>query len=169
MMIHKKTILFIGQALPKQKDRIPYGKTRLYSWFEKVGWSKEQILAVAEFDAVMSVFPGRGKNGRDRMPTHDDVKHNLGRLKKRICKLRPRLVIPVGTTAAQVIFGNSATKLRDVIGRKFEINPLSALREKTAVIPLPHPSGLSTWVYDEENKLLLEKALLLIRQEQHKW
>jgi hypothetical protein len=33
------------------------------------------------------------------------------------------------------------------------------------VIPLPHPSGASSWVYQAENLLLVEKAIRLIADE----
>lgn len=31
--------------------------------------------------------------------------------------------------------------------------------------PFPHPSGASTWIYKEGNKLLLQKALTIFKKE----
>jgi hypothetical protein len=33
---------------------------------------------------------------------------------------------------------------------------------RSLVIPLPHPSGASSWIHESRNKVLLEKAIELI-------
>ena len=71
----------------------------------------------------------------------------------------PKLVIPVGKLAiAQLIDVN---KLKDVVGAKHRV---TFHGRETEVIPLPHPSGASTWHRTEPGKSLLAKALRLIRR-----
>jgi uracil-DNA glycosylase len=164
-MTSKKEILILGQALPKKMDDVPYSKTRLYRWFESIGIEKDEVLRIAEFEAVVDSFPGRNTDVGDRMPSKQEVIAHTERLKKKIREIRPKIIISVGTVAIHTIFGDSSIELKDAVGRRYEINPLSALSQNTVVIPLPHPSGLSTWIHKKENKHLLTQALVLIKTE----
>jgi uracil-DNA glycosylase len=72
--------------------------------------------------------------------------------------LRPTLVLPVGRLAIQEVLGHTEP-IAAVVGR--------ALRTQfhgvpVDVIPLPHPSGASTWFKMEPGRRLLEEALALI-------
>jgi uracil-DNA glycosylase len=69
--------------------------------------------------------------------------------------LRPRLIIPVGKLAiAQVM---EFKLLNEVIGQQW---PYRSERGWTAdIIPLPHPSGASTWFKVEPGRTLLAQAL----------
>jgi uracil-DNA glycosylase len=74
--------------------------------------------------------------------------------------IRPELIIPVGRLA---------------IERFLPPEPLSALigticcvdhaGGTSKVIPLPHPSGASSWVHQDNNRKLVDKAIRLIGQE----
>ncbi len=71
--------------------------------------------------------------------------------------LQPKLIIPVGKLAISQFL--SYKKLIEVVGQQFVIDtPLL----QADVIPLPHPSGLSTWFNMEPGKTLLQDALALI-------
>jgi hypothetical protein len=39
------------------------------------------------------------------------------------------------------------------------------LGREVATIPLPHPSGASTWVFKPKNKILLNQAVCLLKKE----
>lgn len=69
--------------------------------------------------------------------------------------MQPNLIIPIGKLAiAQLL---PVSKLSDVIGQ------VHALGGQTVdVIPLPHPSGLSTWFKTAPGKTLLAQAMELI-------
>ena len=73
--------------------------------------------------------------------------------------LQPKLIIPVGKLAISQYL--EVDKLVDVIGQKFrrEINGIDV-----DLIPLPHPSGASTWHRMSPGKELLEQALSLLSQ-----
>jgi uracil-DNA glycosylase len=71
--------------------------------------------------------------------------------------LQPQLVIPIGKLAIQQFL--PATKLADMIGRKFVV-PFDG--QTLEVVPLPHPSGASPWHRMEPGRTLLQSALALI-------
>ena len=70
--------------------------------------------------------------------------------------LRPRLIVAVGGLALRRLLG--ITQLTDAIGERFE-------RGGIPVVPLPHPSGASSWPNVPANKVRLERALALVRTE----
>jgi uracil-DNA glycosylase len=86
------------------------------------------------------------------------MKNCAGFLIREIRLFRPDLILPVGRAAIDSILGE--TKLADVVGKKFRRPVFGHL---CVVIPLPHPSGASPWVY--RNPRLHEKALALLRTE----
>ena len=89
------------------------------------------------------------------MPAPDEVARCGAHLSAEGAVLRPRLVIPVGKLAiAQVL--PDAAQLVDVVGGKHRV---SFHGVETDVVPLPHPSGASTWHRTEPGKTLLAKAL----------
>jgi uracil-DNA glycosylase len=71
--------------------------------------------------------------------------------------LQPTLVIPVGRLAIERSLGKG--QLVDLIGRDFTKTLFGV---KCDVIPLPHPSGASTWFKREPGITLLQDALAQI-------
>ena len=80
-------------------------------------------------------------------------------MKKEYQLLTPELIIPVGKLAMKEYL--SFSKLTEVVGQIHQIEVNGVM---TDVIPLPHPSGLSTWFQKEPGKGLLSDALSLIKQ-----
>jgi uracil-DNA glycosylase len=68
--------------------------------------------------------------------------------------LAPRLLIPVGKLAIGQFV--EVARLVDVIGR---CHAVERGRARLDVIPLPHPSGASTWHRTEPGQTLLREAL----------
>lgn len=64
--------------------------------------------------------------------------------------LSPEVVAPVGGLAIRELPG--AKRLSETVGWEFE-------RGGMVYIPLPHPSGASTWLNDPENGERLTRAL----------
>jgi uracil-DNA glycosylase len=71
--------------------------------------------------------------------------------------LEPRVVVPVGGLAIRAVLG-IRSGLADCIGRTFEL-------DGAVVIPLPHPSGASSWLNAPENRELTVRAATLVREE----
>ena len=55
-----------------------------------------------------------------------------------------------------------AAPLRELIGTK---RTLEHAGGSSLVIPLPHPSGASSWIFQHENKILVDRAIDFIAAE----
>mgnify|MGYP001147814330 CR=1 FL=1 len=155
-------ILQIGQAPGPYEGRIgqPFawtaGKT-LFKWYASLGVSEQQFRARVYLAAVCRCFPGKNPSGGDRVPDRDEIARCGEWMREEVGLLKPELIIPVGKLAiAQMLH---APRLDAVIGR---VHRISYCGHETDAIPLPHPSGLSTWFKLEPGKTLLAQALQLI-------
>ncbi|MCW9030758.1 MAG: uracil-DNA glycosylase family protein [Gammaproteobacteria bacterium] len=155
-------IMLIGQA-PGDKEIIipkPFawtaGKT-LFKWFKQLGVDENDFRNLVYIAAVCRCFPGKKPRGGDRVPNLTEIKTCSHWLNAEIDLLQPKLVIPVGKLAISQYL--SVKKLTDVIGQihQVELNGI-----QVDMIPLPHPSGASTWHITEPGKSLLQNALQLI-------
>jgi uracil-DNA glycosylase len=149
-------LLFIGQAPPKVIKDVPFEGTHLYSWFERIDISKEKLVSMATFTALVSVFPGSSKHGH-KTPTSAQITAERPRIYALIESTNPHIVIPVGTLAIREILGNETLGLTETIGNMYTT-------ANYVVIPLPHPSGASPWIHLENNDRLLERALFQIQK-----
>ena len=93
------------------------------------------------------------------MPNQKEIDTCERWLKAEIEILQPELILPVGKLAIQQYL--QFDKLVDVIGQQFRQEVFGV---DVDIIPLPHPSGASTWHRMEPGKTLLEKALVLIKK-----
>jgi len=129
------------------------GRT-LRGWLEM---DEETFYATFYCAAVTRCYPGKAPSGRgDRTPTP---------VERRLCSvwrehelrlLRPALVVPVGGLAIRELLGLS--RLEDCVGRRFDFHGASA-------VPLPHPSGASSWLNAPANRELVRRAAALVRAE----
>lgn len=160
----RSKVMLVGQA-PGIKEpvmRKPFawtaGKT-LFNWFQRAcGVSEEEFRSSVYMAAVCRCFPGRNTSGGgDRVPDAQEIVNCSRWMRKEFELLEPALVIPVGRLAIEQFLEFS--KLTDVIGKQL---PITYHGHACEVIPLPHPSGASTWHRMEPGKALLEEALQLI-------
>ena len=159
----KSRILLVGQA-PGDKEPVlqrPFawtaGKT-LFKWLERAtGWDEDTARSRIYFAAVCRCFPGKNPKGGDRVPDDTEIAACSHWLDREFALLKPALVLPVGKLAISQFL--ELTSLADVVGKTWTIP-----REYGPVdlIPLPHPSGASTWHRMEPGKTLLEKSLELL-------
>ncbi len=157
-------IIQIGQAPGPYEGRLgqPFawtaGKT-LFKWYESIGADEETFRSRVYMAAVCRCFPGKNPNGGDRVPSREEITQCSEWLRREVEILKPELVIPVGKLAiAQML---KATRLADGVGQVHRVTYLGAEMD---AIPLPHPSGLSTWFKTEPSKTLLQQALHLISE-----
>jgi len=107
---------------------------------------------------VIRCFPGRDpKAGGDRVPAPEEIANCGAHLDRELALLAPKLVIAVGTLAAQQLVGSA--QLKDVVGRVHRVRRAGRTFD---VVVLPHPSGRSTWTNKPENAALLARSLELI-------
>ena len=156
-------VMLVGQAPgPREMEqRRPFAFTagrRLFAWFERLGVSEPEFRERVHMCAVIRCFPGRDpKAGGDRVPSPEEIANCAAHLDREIALLAPRLVIAVGTLAAQALVANA--QLKDVVGR---VHRVTRAGRTFDVVVLPHPSGRSTWTNKPENAALLARSLELI-------
>jgi uracil-DNA glycosylase len=129
------------------------GKT-LFRWFETIGLNEEQFRSLTYISAVCRCFPGKASGGGDRVPNPQEIKNCSNWMKREFEILDPDLIIPVGGLAISQIFGK--VPLDSVIGKTSQREYFGRMRD---MVPLPHPSGASTWFKKEPGKTLLVEAL----------
>ena len=138
-------ILLVGQAPGDREGDLgrPFawtaGKT-MFKWFESIGVAEQDFRRQVYISAVCRCFPGKNPKGGDRVPDKKEIETCSQWLNKEIELLQPKLILPVGKLAISQYL--PVNKLVDVIGEKIQqkINGLDV-----DLIPLPHPSGASTW------------------------
>lgn len=157
-------VLLVGQAPGPHEARFgrPFawtaGKT-LFRWLERAtGADEETVRARVYISAVVRCFPGKTKAGGDRVPSPEECALWRGFLAREMEILEPRLVIPVGRLAIQEVLGHTEP-IAAVVGRELKTQFHGV---NVDVIPLPHPSGASTWFKMEPGRTLLEDALGLL-------
>ncbi|HSD20779.1 MAG TPA: uracil-DNA glycosylase family protein [Anaeromyxobacter sp.] len=159
-------VLLVGQAPGPHEARFgrPFawtaGKT-LFRWLERAtGAGEETVRARVYISAVVRCFPGKTKAGGDRVPGPEECALWRGFLAREMEILEPRLVIPVGRLAIQEVLGHKEP-IAAVVGRQLKTQFHGV---NVDVIPLPHPSGASTWFKMEPGRTLLEDALALLER-----
>ena len=157
-------ILLVGQAPGVKEPELkrPFawtaGKT-LFKWFASIGLEEEAFRQKVYMSAVCRCFPGKNPKGGDRVPSEEEIERCSKWVNGEIELLKPQLLIPVGKLA--IVQYMQCDKLVEVIGKQHR---LEIAGRKMDVIPLPHPSGASTWHRMEPGKSLLQDALQLIAQ-----
>lgn len=155
-------IMLIGQAPGGKEIHLhrPFawtaGKT-MFQWFEGIGLDEAAFRQRVYMAAVCRCFPGKKPKGGDRVPAPEEIDNCSGWMEAELTLLRPQLIIPVGKLAISRFL--TFSKLADVIG---SIHHLQVQGRPTELLPLPHPSGASTWHRTEPGRGLLDQALRLL-------
>jgi uracil-DNA glycosylase len=155
-------ILLIGQAPGDKEPRLgrPFAWTagkNLFKWFARLGVDEPTFRAHVYMAAVCRCFPGKNPKGGDRVPDDDEIATCRPHLEREIELIRPRLLLPIGRLAIEQLL--PAAPLVEQIGRLHE----TAIGGRTyPVLPLPHPSGASTWYRMPPGEALTHRALDLL-------
>jgi uracil-DNA glycosylase family 4 len=148
-----------GQApgIVEGEERRPWrgraGKT-LRRWLEM---DEDEFYSTFYCASVTRCYPGKPASGRgDRTPTPEE---------QRLCELwrdnelrllEPQLVVTVGGLAARRLLG--VKSVSECVGARYELG-------NAVAIPLPHPSGASSWLNAPENRARVADAAAAIRAE----
>jgi uracil-DNA glycosylase len=152
-------VMLIGQAPGDREGDIgrPFawtaGKT-LFKWFASQGIDEERFRESVYIASVCRCFPGKKPKGGDRVPNPQEIAQCSEWMSQEFKILKPRLIILVGKLAISQFL--PLERLTDVIGLRFE---REIEGEQCTLIPLPHPSGASTWHRKEPGISLLNEAL----------
>ncbi len=157
-------VLLIGQA-PGDKEGAfdkPFawtaGKT-LFKWFELIGINEQTFRQRVYMAAVCRCFPGKNPKGGDRVPSPTEIANCADWLQAETALLNPDLILPVGKLAISQLL--PVKRLNEVIGK---LHPVTFHGHHTEAIPLPHPSGASTWHRTEPGFTLLKSALTILQR-----
>lgn len=163
--VHSKFFL-IGQApgeyeAPRAKPWAHTAGKTLFRWIhEATEWNEEEARARIYIGAMARCFPGKNKAGTgDRLPEREELDNCRRYIRAEMDILKPRVLIAVGKLAIEEILGRKA-KLDDVVGEAFKVDFCG---HSVVVLPLPHPSGRSTWIHSEAGKKKLKRAIALLR------
>ncbi len=148
-----------GQApgIVEGEERLPWrgraGRT-LRRWLEL---DEEAFYSTFFCASVTRCYPGRAPSGRgDRTPTPREQQLCGFWREWELALVRPTLIVTVGGLALRSLLGHA--DLTAAIGSRFEYDGIP-------VVPLPHPSGASSWPNVPANKLRLALALGLVHDE----
>ena len=157
-------IYLCGQAPGPHEGRFakPFawtaGKT-LFRWLQQAGVDEETFRSRAYIGAVCRCFPGKNVKGGDRVPSQEEIANCSQWMKREFEILRPELLIPVGKLAIEQFLPRQ--KLTDKVGTQIRKEVFGI---KCDIIPLPHPSGVSTWFKGEPGATLLNNSLDLLKK-----
>jgi len=152
-------IVVVGQAPGRHEIELrrPFawsaGKT-LFQWFASIGVDESTFRSHVYMAAVCRCYPGKNNGGGDRVPAKSEIKHCRNWLQWELTFLKPALLIPVGKLAISQFL--AVQNLAEIIGKQ------RSTMITADIIPLPHPSGVSTWYRTLPGKTLLRHALRLI-------
>jgi len=135
------------------------GKT-LFKWLAQAGLDERTARELLYIAAVTRCYPGPHKGGRgDRVPSPAERARCGVWLADELSIIRPAVIIPVGRLAIDRFLG--ALPLDEVVGKEHEVEHEGG---RSIVIPLPHPSGASSWIHVAEHRELLNRSLRLIER-----
>jgi uracil-DNA glycosylase len=148
-----------GQApgIQEGRERLPWrgraGKT-LRRWLEL---DEEMFYATFYCASVTRCYPGRAQSGRgDRTPTPAEQDLCAFWRDWELELVRPQLIVTVGGLAARRLLG--VKSVTECVGLRYEL-------DEAIAIPLPHPSGASSWLNEPANRARVEDAARTIKNE----
>jgi uracil-DNA glycosylase len=156
-----KKIAFIGQAPARPGAKHGEAGTYVKNWLHQIGLSDEGIAQYCRFYALVGSFPGSGTHGHLR-PTPAQVLEHRPVLINLIKDFQPDIMVLVGAMAIAEALPVAKGKLSDIVGNAYEVDPFESMGKIIITIPLPHPSGRSTWLRAHRDKL--ETALQLLKR-----
>jgi len=158
--------MLVGQAPGKVESAggTPFAGragTTLFRWLDQAGVDEETARRRIYIAAVTRCYPGPSPSGRgDRVPSREEQDACRIWLERELATIRPKLLIPVGRLAIERFLPNMA--LDQLIGRAFDVRHAGG---KSMVVPLPHPSGASSWIHQDDHPRLLARAIKRIGRE----
>jgi uracil-DNA glycosylase len=146
-----------GQApgIVEGEERRPWrgrAGVTLRRWFDL---DEDAFYATFYCASVTRCYPGRAASGRgDRTPTPEEQGLCARWRDAELRLLAPRLIVTVGGLAARSIVG--VRSVGEAVGCRYEVHGAT-------VVPLPHPSGASSWLNDPANRVRVADAVVDIK------
>ena len=158
--------MLVGQAPGKTEIglRRPFagraGRT-LFRWLARAGIDEPTARAHVYISAITRCYPGPSSGARgDRVPTPCERARCAEWLDAELGIIRPKLIVPVGRLAIDRFL--RPTPLDALVGQAFDVEHVGG---RSVAIPLPHPSGASSWIHEAGHAALLDAALARLGRE----
>jgi uracil-DNA glycosylase len=111
----------------------------------------ESFLERFAVAAVIKCYPGPSPGGRgDRVPSRPELENCRPWTDAAVRLVDPALVVPVGRLAIEQWL--PPAPLNELVGLRFTV-------DGRTVVPLPHPSGASSWANARANRDLIAVAV----------
>jgi uracil-DNA glycosylase len=155
-------VMLIGQApgVTEVENQRPFNftsGTRLFQWLGEAGWDEADFREKHYMASVTRCFPGKHANGRrDRVPTREEQRLCAPWRERELALLDLKVIIPVGKLAIGLYF-DAGQPLTAIIGSTKTVDDI-------VIVPLPHPSGASTWHMQPQNRALIDAAIEHLRR-----
>jgi uracil-DNA glycosylase len=131
----------------------------LFKWLARAGMDEPTAREWLYIAAVTRCYPGPHPSGRgDRVPTPGERERCGDWLDAELRIIRPPVLVLVGRLAIDRFLG--AHPLDELVGLEHAVTHAGG---SSLAIPLPHPSGASSWIHAPAHRLLLDRALELLR------
>ncbi len=156
-------MMVVGQAPGPATHElgVPYsgatGRT-LGRWLERAGFPPGALHERFYLTSLTKCFPGKATGGKgDRAPSANEIGWCRPHLDREIALVRPVAIVSLGRLAANALApATRGLPLADVVGRAW---PGERGGHAFVLVPLPHPSGVSHWLNDAENRARVDLAL----------
>ena len=161
MLARARRVMLVGQAPGRTEAGSgrpfsgPAGR-RLFQWLAGAGIPEDVFRRQVYMAAMTRCYPGPAPTGHgDRRPSAAELALCRSFLDRQLALVQPELVLLVGGMAIEAKLGKMP--LDRAVGRLHE-------RDGVRYLPLPHPSGASTWLNRAAHQDLLRQALRLLAQ-----
>jgi uracil-DNA glycosylase len=126
----------------------------LRRWLEM---DEDEFYSTFYCASVTRCYPGRAASGRgDRTPTPAEQELCEYWRDQELRLLQPKLIVTVGGLAARRLLG--VRSVSECVGVRYQVG-------EAVAIPLPHPSGASSWLNLPENRARVAHAAGSVRAE----
>jgi uracil-DNA glycosylase len=130
----------------------------LFRWLARAGISEPAARDRIYIAAVTRCYPGPSPSGRgDRVPSPAERQRCAPWLDDELRLIRPEVILTVGRLATERFL--PPAPLSALVGRAHQVVHGGG---HSLLIPLPHPSGASSWVHQGHHPQLLEAAIALV-------
>lgn len=149
-------VMVVGQAPGPVTDRKGYhfagpaGKV-IEQWLARAGFRPGYFRDRCYLTSLTRCFPGKDAVGKgDRRPSSAELRLCRPFLERELELVKPAVVLLIGQMAIEAFLGKQP--LHEVVGNVYQ-------RDERAYLPLPHSSGVSRWLNEPANRVLVDRAL----------
>lgn len=165
----RQRVMIVGQApgVRAHTTGVPWsGRSGdiLRDWLAQAGFVPEEWRETWYLTSLTKCFPGKATKGKgDRAPSRAEIALCADHLEMELRLVRPEIIVTLGKMAtSRLIPGANRQPLAALVGT---VATVDLPHGQTSIVPLPHPSGVSRWLNDSENRARVDAGLALLDEE----